>query len=100
MTSDMAGFYLGALLGAALLVLFLRHVTAYRLIMGLIFAAGLAVCSFLGLLLAWPVLSRFSLAQTGWVWAGPVLGAGGWCLAFRRGRVRDASPDISSGRRS
>lgn len=86
----MIGFYLGALLGVLLLVLFLRYVTAFRFIMGLLFAAGLLVSAFIGLLLAWPLLAWLSRTHTGWVWSGPALGAVAWCLVSWRGRLRDA----------
>lgn len=100
MASDMIGFYLGALLGVFLLVLFLKYVTACRLIMGMLIGAGLLAGAFLGFLLAWPLVSHFGLSNTGWVWAGPAVGALVWGLAAGRGLFRGASPGTSSSPRS
>lgn len=74
----MVGYYLGIFLGGALGILFIRWLTAYRLIMTLLCLAGAALCAVAGVFLVYPLDAYIPAG------AGAFLGATGWLIAWLR----------------
>jgi len=81
----MIASYAGMVIGAALFLLLVRYVTAFRFIMFLIFLAGMLVSAAGGCLLEWPLLAYLSLTDSGWIWSGPLAGCLLWVIAVVRG---------------
>lgn len=50
----------------------------------LIFAAGLAGSALVAIVLSWPLMERFNIAETCWSEVSPVVGALAWIVFCRR----------------
>ena len=92
---ELAFIYLSMLLGAAGMILLIRWLTAYRLLMTLLFLTGAAFSALSGIILCWPAFAY--IWSTGaydslfppaipvhWLWIAAATGLVTWSVFFWR----------------